>query len=297
MFTLDRKPTKKPEKKPIITSENKVKKSLEDLSIIRDINKIKNTDLSQFMTKQSKNRQVEIKNSLKNTISEIDKEIQQLNIRESDMSVYKYFGYLQQFNSKLSTNKIFDTILYNTIKIAPYSQSEEHLLIANQTFTQGIANIVEYVAQDLDPISFDELKNSISGYIKYVRARKNLIIERKVDAELKNKNKLLTIQGLIQTSQLESLISVEELMNYIQKENLIPNPTILHHLLSQMDFIRKNLHKRLGTVKFMNQAMFLVKSLPKLSDQTNLISALNEYISVRSDELMWEKNTENDEWE
>jgi hypothetical protein len=297
MFTLDRKPTKKPEKKPIITSENKVKKSLEDLSIIRDINKIKNTDLSQFMTKQSKNRQVEIKNSLKNTISEIDKEIQQLNIRESDMSVYKYFGYLQQFNSKLSTNKIFDTILYNTIKIAPYSQSEEHLLIANQTFTQGIANIVEYVAQDLDPISFDELKNSISGYIKYVRARKNLIIERKVDAELKNKNKLLTIQGLIQTSQLESLISVEELMNYIQKENVIPNPTILHHLLSQMDFIRKNLHKRLGTVKFMNQAMFLVKSLPKLSDQTNLISALNEYISVRSDELMWEKNTENDEWE
>jgi hypothetical protein len=300
MFTLERKsskssntPTpkklrfekKQPVKNPIASEQSSV---------------LEKESLSHYLSKQKPvfNRELEISYSLDKTIQKLKMSMKALNLKESDVSMLSCYLYLKTNKLPLATNKQFDRFLYNLIGIASKEGSFEESLTKDVSFTKGLSNIFKYLSREMDPESFEYFQTSISSYFDYIAQRKDkkrqIQIQEKKETSQTNSEIITNIQNVISEHNLESSISIEELINQINKGGNGLDQSALHHLVSQMDFIRKNLHKRSGTVKFMNQAMFLVKSLPKLSDQTKLISAIKHYISKKEDEKMWETE---EEWE
>jgi hypothetical protein len=313
MFTLDRRSSKGSDKKSLSRPEIQVKKSLKELRVLRDINEIKNVELDQFMAKPlikkkpmisseqekaPKTRLSEIESELVYLSSRFNTHIKNLKLKEEDLSVAEYSKFVRANKIILSPNSLFDRILYSSFGLAGDSANPEFKLIGGVSFLEGISNIVTYISTEIDPKSLYDFKVSVLDYLNFVSKKKlkeknRTVIENR-ELQETNKNRVQEIRKTIELSSLESSISVEELMSYLAKEHLIPNQITYHHLLSQMNFIRKNLHTRTGTVKFINQAMFLVKSLPKTIDQHSLILGIGNYIESKEAEILW---SDDDEWE
>jgi hypothetical protein len=316
MFTIDRKSSSKREKKSTPKSTHDTLKMLKQNHIVRDINEIKSIDLEQFLAKapnpvkkileeqkpdEPKERRLsEIATELKKLTDRLQFHIQNLDLEESDLSMITFVAYVRKKGLKLSSNKLFDRFLYNILQLSNLSNSKEHELVKNVTFTNGLSNIVLYISEEIDPESLYDLKLSVFQYINFAANKKlkdkDLVIKKQVELKETNKNLLIEINNTIESTKLESKISVEELILFIQEGKYISNPTVLHHLLSQMDFIRKNLHKRSGRVKFMNQAMFLANSLSKTADKNNIILGIQKYIEHKESESVWSEEDDNDKW-
>jgi hypothetical protein len=222
-----------------------------------------------------------------------------LKLKESDLSVSGYSQFIRANKITLSKNALFDRFLYNALALSTVETNAENELIKHMTFITAISNVITHTASEIDPDTLYDFKVSVLDYLNFASKKKlkdkNRKIVEKSNLEEQLKNNVEEIKQTIENSGLESKLSIEELMQYLQKKSISKNKIVYHHLLSQMDFIRKNLHRRSGTVKFLNQAMFLVKSLPKVTDQNNLILGIQSYIESVDSENIWSDS--DDEWE
>jgi hypothetical protein len=262
------------------------KKPRPDTSVPKPVFEPKSVPSSPNLKRPSKNpeiRQKQIGFEISKISQKATQTMEHLRLTDQDVSLTSFV----QFVKKLELTSSRLDLGFERIFLVSLHEITLHNEENQKTFIEHISQKAQEVSDVKEPGNLITLHAYLQKYLEFVHQKK-LEKDQKKKAEefpLAEKNTKLALYFRDKISQegLEDKISIRNCLDYIAAQNVYINDIQYRHLLSQMDFLNKSLNMRGGNVKFINQFTFMMRSLPKNSDQNSLLMGLHSYLDSVSD--------------